>query len=85
MAVSKNKSTTGFVSDQDLTEQEFIDKYKDCITLSLEYLKARYRWLVLRPGDDRVKITNEMHDAYEKTEAYRNRLLLKPVNDGKIS
>lgn len=69
--MSKTKSSTGFISDQDLTEQEFIDKYKHISTLTLEYLKARYRWLVLRPGDDRAKITDGMHDAYAKTEAYQ--------------
>ncbi len=69
--MAKVRSTGSFVSDQDLTEREFIDHYMPFGIYTEEYLKARYAWMQLRPGDDREKITNAMHDAYVKTEAYQ--------------
>lgn len=69
--MAKVRTTGSFVSDQDLTEKEFVDLYMPFGVYTEEYLKARYAWMQLRPGDDREKITNAMHDTYQKTEAYQ--------------
>lgn len=81
--MAKVRSTGSFVSDQDLTENEFIDHYMPFGIYTEEYLKARYAWMQMRPGDDREKITNAMHDAYAKTEACR-RNWPKSLNQVKI-
>ena len=82
--MAKVRSTGSFVSDQDLTEKEFIDHYMPFGIYTEEYLKARYAWMQMRPGDDREKITNAMHDAYQQTEACR-RNWPKSLNQVKIN
>lgn len=61
----------GYVSDIELTEKEFIDKYMVYGIYTEEYLKLRWKWMHLKKGDDRVQITKEMFEAYTQTEAYR--------------
>jgi hypothetical protein len=65
------RSTGGFVSDQDLTEKEFLAKYMPDGVFTERYLKAMYRWLLSRKGDDYQQLVHEMHEAYRETDAYQ--------------
>lgn len=67
---------SGFVSDSELTETQFIEKYMAFGIYTEEYLQLRWKWMHLKKGDDRDKLISEMYEAYTQTEAYR-------INTGK--
>lgn len=63
------KSNIGFQSESDLSESEYVEKYKPSIESGLlteEYLRYRHQWFKARDPDERDRIYDLMIEALKR-------------------